>query len=328
MLSAKENIQVIVKAIKTEEGKLRQKYSLLAHQNALGMTILLLSLGALIGVATLYYFALIPAWLCIILAAIITSISHELEHDLIHKLYFSNQPFLHNFMMLTVWLMRPNTINPWYRRKMHLHHHKTSGTQQDLEERLVGNGIRNPFLRALVIVDGLLGLLVNSKRFSKEIKGFSFLKVFNAGFPITTAYFAILYIVILFYVINLFVPLEANSPAFVLDIMAVFDFLMVVLIVPNIVRSSSLNLVTSSMHYYGGVNNMLEQTHVLTSRFFAPFNLFCFNFGHTHTIHHFVPNQPFYLRQMISKKILVVMKRHGVRFNDFASIKQANFYQA
>lgn len=128
--------------------------------------------------------------------------------------------------------------------------------------------------------------------------------MFNAGFPITTAYFAILYSVIAFHLINLFTPIAANSPVFLLDVMNVFEFLMVVLIVPNIVRSSSLNFVTSSMHYYGGVNNMLEQTHVITSRLFIPFNLFCFNFGHTHTIHHFVPNQPFYLRQMISKKSL------------------------
>ncbi|KPH93557.1 hypothetical protein AMS58_16860 [Pseudoalteromonas porphyrae] len=327
-LSAKENIQAIVKAIKSEEARLRQKHPLLTHQNTLGLIILLLSLSAFIGVGTLYYFAIIPAWLCIILAAIAASISHELEHDLIHKQYFSNQPFMHNFMMLTVWLMRPNTVNPWYRRKMHLHHHKVSGTEQDLEERLVGNGIKNPFLRVLVIVDGLLGLLINAKRFSKEIKGFSFLNVFNAGFPVTTVYFAILYSVIVFHGVNVFMPLEQSSPAWLLDIMAVFEFLMVVLIVPNIIRSSSLNFVTSSMHYYGGVNNMLEQTHVLTSRVFMPFNLFCFNFGHTHTIHHFVPNQPFYLRQMISKKILEVMKHHGVRFNDFASIKQANLYQA
>ena len=152
-LTAKQNIQAIVKAIKAEEALLRQKHPLLMHQNTLGMAILLLSLSALIGVGTLYYFAIIPAWLCIILAAIATSISHELEHDLIHKQYFSNQPFLHNFMMFTVWLMRPNTISPWYRRKMHLHHHKTSGTEQDLEERLVSNGIKNPFLRALVIGD-------------------------------------------------------------------------------------------------------------------------------------------------------------------------------
>ena len=41
-----------------------------------------------------------------------------------------------NFMMLVVWIMRPNTINPWYRRDIHILHHKVSGTPQDLEERL------------------------------------------------------------------------------------------------------------------------------------------------------------------------------------------------
>ncbi|MBB1387034.1 MULTISPECIES: fatty acid desaturase [Pseudoalteromonas] len=325
-LSAKQNIQAIVKAIKTEEALLRQKHPLLAHQNTLGLIILLLSLSALIGVGVLYYLTIIPAWMCIILAAIAASISHELEHDLIHKQYFSNQPLMHNFMMLTVWLMRPNTISPWYRRKMHLHHHKTSGTQQDLEERLVGNGIKNPFLRALVITDGLLGLVISQKRFKKEIDGFSFMSVFNAGFPIATAYFIILYSVIVFHIVNLFMPLSINSASWLLSTINVFEFLMVVLIVPNIIRSSSLNFVTSSMHYYGGVNNMLEQTHVLTSRLFMPFHLFCFNFGHTHTIHHFVPNQPFYLRQMLSKKALKVMKQHNVRFNDFESIKNANLY--
>jgi fatty acid desaturase len=327
-LSTKENIKAIVKKIKAEESLLRQKHPMLAHQNTLGLIILLLSLGALIGVGILYYLALIPAWACIVLAAIAASISHELEHDLIHKQYFSSQPLMHNFMMLTVWLMRPNTISPWYRRKLHLHHHKTSGTQQDLEERLVGNGIKNPFLRVLVVIDGLLGLLISRKRFKKEINNFSFSRVFNAGFPVTTAYFAILYSVIAFHVVNLFVPLSLNSPSWLLSTMNVFEFLMVVLIVPNIIRSSSLNFVTSSMHYYGGVNNVLEQTHVLTSRLFMPFHLFCFNFGKTHTIHHFVPNQPFYLRQMLSKKVLTIMEQHNVRFNDFESIKNANAYKA
>jgi len=327
-LSAKQNIQSIVKAIKAEEASLRQKHPLLAYQNTLGLIILLLSLSALIGVGVLYYLAIIPAWFCIVIAAIATSISHELEHDLIHKQYFSNKPFMHNAMMLTVWLMRPNTVNPWFRRKMHLHHHKTSGTQQDLEERLVGNGIKNPLHRFIAIVDGLFGLIISQKRFKKEIAGFSFFKVFNAGFPIATCYFVILYSVIAFYIVDLFIPLSLNSPSWLLSTMNVFEFLMVVLIVPNIIRSSSLNFVTSSMHYYGGVNNILEQTHVLTSRLFMPFHLFCFNFGKTHTIHHFVPNQPFYLRQMLSKKILKVMAQNNVRFNDFDSIKNANVYKA
>lgn len=324
--TAKENTKIIITVIRAEEKLLREKYPLLGHQDFLGLGIMVLSLSALIGLGSLYYMALIPAWLCIVLAAIVTSISHELEHDLIHKQYFRNQPLVHNFMMLTVWLMRPNTINPWYRRKIHLHHHIVSGTAQDLEERLVGNGIKNPVLRMLVIVDGLLGLLLNSKRFSKEITGFSFAQVFNAGFPVTTAYFVVLYSVIVFHLANLFFPLAANSPAWVLSILAVFEFLMVVLALPNVIRSSSLNFVTSSMHYYGGVNNVFQQTHVITSRLFMPFQLFCFNFGKTHTIHHYVPNQPFYIRQLISGKINKVMKQQGVRFNDFESLKNANIY--
>jgi fatty acid desaturase len=324
--NAKETIKTIVKAIKTEEKLLRSKYAFLSHQNILGLSITLLSLAALIGLGTLYYLAIIPAWLCIVLAAVVTSISHEIEHDLIHKQYFSNKPLIHNFMMLVVWLMRPNTINPWYRRKIHLHHHKTSGTPQDLEERLVGNGIKNPFLRALVIVDGLLGLIVNTRLFKKEIKGFSFARVFNAGFPITTSYFIVLYSVVIYHLINFFYPLAGHMPSWGLSILNVFEFLMVVLILPNIIRSSSLNFVTSSMHYYGGVNNLFEQTHVITSRLFMPFHLFCFNFGKTHTIHHYLPNQPFYIRQLISAKVNELMKKHGVRFNDFESLRNANLY--
>ncbi|WP_440053828.1 fatty acid desaturase [Pseudoalteromonas sp. T1lg65] len=323
-LTAKQNITAIVSAIKAEEQLLRARYPILNQQNGIAMVILLLSLFSLIGVAVLYYFALIPAWLCILLVAFITSIAHELEHDLIHKQYFSNCPFIHNFMMLMVWLMRPNTVNPWYRRTIHLHHHKVSGTEQDLEERLVGNGIKSPWLRAVVVTDGLLGLLINAKRFSKEINGFRFFQVFNAGFPIATAYFAILYGVVAYYALQLVQPFEL--PKWGAELLAVAEFLMVVLIVPNIIRSTSLNLITSSMHYYGGVSNVLEQTHVITSRWFLPFQLFCFDFGRTHTIHHFVPNQPFYIRQLISKKIRPVMAKHGVRFDDLQSLRHANHY--
>lgn len=323
-LTAKQNINAIVTAIKAEEASLRARYPILKWQNGIAMVILMLSLCAFIGVAALYYVAVVPAWVCIILVALITSIAHELEHDLLHKQYFSQRPFVHNFMMLSVWLMRPNTVNPWYRRKIHLHHHKVSGTSQDLEERLVGNGIQSPFLRAVVILDGLLGLLINSKRFSKEIRGFKFFRVFNAGAPLATAYFGILYGVIAYYALQF--VMSFTLPTWGAELLAVAEFLMVVLILPNMLRSASLNLITSSMHYYGGVTNVLEQTHVITSRWFLPFQLFCFDFGRTHTIHHFVPNQPFYIRQVISHKIRPVMAKHGVRFDDLHSLRHANRY--
>ena len=325
-LSPNQHIQAIVKAIKFEEKKLRARHTFLAHQNTLGLIIVLTSLGALIGLGTLYYLAVIPAWLCIIAAAIVTSISHEMEHDLIHKQYFGKHPIMHNLLMLIVWCMRPNTINPWFRRKIHLHHHKVSGTDQDIEERLVGNGTKKPFIRAVIVCDGLLSLMISGLRMQKEIKGFRFLTIFNAGFPLATAYFVMLYGFLGFHLLN-FLAIPIDYPQWLLSNMSWINLVMVTLIFPNVLRSASLNLVTSSMHYYGGVNNLLQQTHVLTHWAFAPFQLFCFNFGATHTIHHFIPNQPFYIRQWISKQVLPIMATHGVRFNDLASLKYANLYR-
>lgn len=325
-LEKREQIRVIVQAIKAEEAMLRSKCRFLAFQNTLGMLLLVLSLSSMIVLGALYYFAVIPVWLTVLSIAAVASVSHELEHDLIHRQYFKNSPFVRNLMMLIVWLMRPNTVNPWYRRKIHHHHHQHSGTSQDLEERLVGNGVKNPIKRLLVIVDGLAGLLLFHKVYKKEINGFSFATVFHAGFPVTTAYFLVLYSMIIYHILNLFTPMEQYLPAAFGPVIHLFEFLMVVLILPNIVRSSSLNFITSSMHYYGGVTNIHQQTHIITSKWFLPFQLFSFNFGQTHTIHHFVPNQPFYIRQWISKKINKVLKQQGVRFNDFKSLRNANAY--
>lgn len=322
----REQTKAIISAIRAEEAALRARYPFLSNQNTIGMLILIISASAMIGLGSLYYHAVIPAWLAIVLIAMVASISHELEHDLIHRQYFSKAPLVHNFMMLVVWLMRPNTVNPWFRRHMHLHHHQVSGTEQDLEERLVGNGIKNPFKRLLVVMDGLLGLILFRKVYEKEIKGFSFSKVFHAAFPIATAYFVVLYSMIVYHALNMFVPMESYTPALLAPVVSLFEFLMIVLVLPNIIRSTSLNFVTSSMHYYGGVSNLHQQTHIITSKWFIPFHLFCFNFGQTHTIHHFVPNQPFYIRQWISNKVNQVMKQQGVRFNDFESLKNANAF--
>ncbi|WP_105170131.1 fatty acid desaturase [Pseudoalteromonas sp. T1lg23B] len=319
-------INTIVSEIKNEEQKLRSKYRFLRYQNLIGLGILLFALSGMLAMAWLYYAGKVNALVCVLCTAIFASLSHELEHDLIHKQYFRANSLLHNVMMLTVWFMRPNTINPWYRRKIHIHHHKTSGTKEDLEERLVGNGIRNPFLRLIVIVDGLLGLVIFRKALARDISSFHFLKVFNAGFPITTSYYIVLYSAVFYHGFNLLIGEAYSYPWWLQEYMNWVNILLVVLVLPNLLRSVSLNLVTSSMHYYGGVKNLLEQTHVINHWLVLPFQLFCFNFGTTHTIHHFVPNQPFYIRQWLSPRILPILKEHGVRFNDFESIRNANRY--
>ena len=326
-LHVDERIQRIVTAIRAEEQRLRAKYPLLKYQDMIGLAIMLFSLAGMAGAALGYYFDYLPAWATIVLAAIFASLSHELEHDLIHRQYFKKNAFMHNLMMLVVWIMRPNTINPWYRRKLHFLHHKTSGTQQDLEERLVGNGIGNQLMRYLVMFDGLLGMLVRNKTLAKEVDEYSMLRMLNSAFPIATFYFLGWYTFLGFHAYDALWGAAAVYPQWLLSGMDVLNFMVVVLIAPNFIRSGCLNFVTSHMHYYGGVDNLIQQTQVLRGWFMWPFHLFCFNFGSTHGIHHFVVGQPFYIRQMVAKVAHQVMRENGVRFNDLRTFVNANRYQ-
>lgn len=327
-LSVEQRIQKICSAIRAEERRLREKYQFLRYQDWIGFGIMLFSLSGMILAGYFYLAEVLPAWLCIVLAAIFASLSHELEHDLIHRQYFRNNTFMHNLMMLVVWIMRPNTVNPWYRRGMHFQHHRVSGTAVDLEERLVGNGIRYGFTRFLVMFDNLLGMLVRRTALRKDIKNFSVREVLNAAFPLAVVYFATWYIFIAFHLYDAVWGADAVAyPLWLLNAMDVVDFLVVVVVAPNFIRSGALNFVTSAMHYYGDVNNLIQQTQILKPWFLAPLQLFCFNFGSTHAIHHFVVGQPFYIRQMVARAAHRVMKEHGVRFNDLKTFRTANRYR-
>ena len=235
---------------------------------------------------------------------------------------------MHNLMMLVVWLMRPNTVNPWYRRDIHFLHHKTSGTKEDLEERLVGNGIANGLVRTLVMFDGMLGVVARRGILKKEVTRFDFLELLRAAFPFTTLYFISWYAFLGFHAYDTFFAATTIYPQWLLSIVDVLNFMAVVLIAPNFIRSGCLNFVTSYMHYYGGVSNLMQQTQVLKPWFLWPAHLFCFNFGSTHSIHHFVVGQPFYIRQMVADAAHKVMREHGVRFNDLSTFVSANRFSA
>src|SRR3546814_13463832 len=91
------------------------------------------------------------------------------------------------------------------------------------------------------------------------------------------------------------------------------------------VCSSDL-FVSSNMHYYGDVEsgNIVQQCQVLNPWWLWPAQLFCFNFGATHAIHHFVVSQPFYVRQLTARAAHQVMRDNGVRFNDVGALRRAN----
>ena len=130
-----------IKAVVLQAGvELRQRHPFLLRQNLIGALILAGSLLGMVAAGTLYYYGLIAWYVCVPVAAIFASFTHELEHDLIHLMYFRNKPWAHNLMLALVWLPRPSTISPWTRRRMHLHHHKHAGTRTDLEEHGITNG--------------------------------------------------------------------------------------------------------------------------------------------------------------------------------------------
>jgi fatty acid desaturase len=103
-------------------------------------------------------------WACLLLNAFFASLTHELEHDLIHSMYFRKQRVPHNLMMGLVWLARPSTINPWIRRHLHLNHHKVSGTETDMEERAITNGEPWGLARLLMVGDNVMSAFIRMLR--------------------------------------------------------------------------------------------------------------------------------------------------------------------
>src|SRR3954453_17978339 len=66
----------------------RERHPWLAHQDAIGAGLLLVSAAAILANAGLYGAGRLSAWLVLPLSAFFMSILHELEHDLLHRLYF------------------------------------------------------------------------------------------------------------------------------------------------------------------------------------------------------------------------------------------------
>lgn len=237
-------------------------------------------------------------------------------------------------MLLGVWLFRPGTINPWIRRHLHFLHHKKSGTAEDLEEQGIGNGMSyrglTGLLRMFIMMDTFSGNLVHNILHApkgKKIRRVIGLLVTN--FPLGIINSLVWYSFLIFHGSSL-VATSMGAPiewsAATLQNMEWINVLVVLLVAPFYLRSFSINFISSSMHYYGDVKSTLEQTQVLNHPIFWPFQLFCFNFGSTHGIHHFVISEPFYIRQLTANASHKIMKENGVRFNDFKTFGRANSF--
>ena len=316
---------------------------LASHTDAIGLGIFLVSCLAIIGTATAYGFDLLPAWATILIAAFFMSLLHELEHDLIHSMYFRKNAIVHNLMMGGVWLFRPSTISPWVRRRLHLHHHKFSGTESDLEERAITNGEKWGVRRLLMTGDHLLAIVLRpiatirmllafveaQKNATPRQKTAILLENLFGYFPLGVMHYLLWHGLIAYYVITF--SLTALGYNFVLPVqfqpaLDVANFLAVTILLPNVLRVFCLHFVSSNMHYYGDIEpgNVIQQTQVWTAWWLAPLHLFCFNFGGTHTIHHFVVRDPFYIRQMTAREVYPILRANGVRFDDYGTFFRGN----
>ena len=308
----------IRKLILAEESLLCTRYPLLRYKNFWAMSVFILSTSAIFACAIAYYSGVISAVFCVPVIAVFLSFLHELEHDLIHKLYFRNRKTLRFLMMSTVWVLRGNIISPWYRQKIHLRHHAVSGQCADIEERLIGNGMKFGIPRILAMSDGMLSVLTRPRELG-SIDGYSFRKIFLASFPVTLGFYGLLMLVIMGFSARTLGIKGWDSQY--------LQLIFIVYLLPNLIRQASLNILSSTMHYFGDVEESMQEVQILDNWCFLPLQLFCCFFGKSHAVHHFVVPQPFYLRIWIAFRINEVLALNGVRRGDWRSLFRQNSFQ-
>ncbi|MCG8672422.1 MAG: fatty acid desaturase [Pseudomonadales bacterium] len=325
--SEQEKVNAIRQVIRESGDRWRARFPILGNNDLMGLLIFTASILGIGASAYGYLSGAIGALTCIVIVAFLTSLLHELEHDLIHWQYFKKNKVVHNFMMFGVWFFRPGTINPWIRRHLHFLHHKTSGTDKDIEERGIGNGQAYSPLRWWIMFDPVVGNIAKILIEPESRKAFRIARLFAAYFPFGVVTILCWYAFLGFHLVNGITHLAGSDFVWsevTLHYMGYVDKAVVLLIAPHYLRSFCLIFISSSMHYYGNVDSMIKQTQVLNAWYFWPFQLFCFNFGSTHGIHHFVVGEPFYIRQLTENDAHKAMRENGVPFNDLGTFKRSN----
>lgn len=320
-----------IRQVVTHAGELlRRRHRWLRHQDAIGAGILVFALLGMGLTGWAWWQGALSVWLTIPLIAIFASLTHELEHDLIHWMYFRRQPWAHHLMLALAWLARPSTINPWIRRELHFEHHKYSGTEKDREERGITNGEAWGLPRLLMLADAPFSAWWRIRRLpDARHRRQAWRRALAIYFPLGWLHWGLWHL-FLWSQLGLALMALAGSPAPLSpSLQSANQWLQAVVVVwiaPNVLRSFCLHLVSSNMHYYGDVvpGDVIQQTQVLRPWWLWPAQLFCCNFGSTHAIHHFVVREPFYVRQWTAGTAHRVMREMGVRFDDIGSFRRAN----
>jgi fatty acid desaturase len=316
--AAKEATAFIRGAILADEARLRAAHPLLAHSDAIALAIWTLALGAMATLAALYLGGAIPWWAALFPSAFAASLLHELEHDIIHSAYFLHAPLIWHAMLLGIWVAKLS-LNPWTRKRYHLHHHRRSGQADDVEERLLGLGVGSlPLRLALALVPALaVFFFADITRATAAVKSSFPLRYRGAACSGERWLQRVENIMIISPAIAALVACLGGPAAAA----RARDFL-VVWGGPNVIRHASIALMSSFSHYYGDVvpGDVTQQNQILNHPALLPLQLFCCNFGGEHIIHHYVVNQPFWIRHCVRRAAWRAMLARGVRLNDWGSV--------
>jgi fatty acid desaturase len=326
----------ITLAIKEADNKWRQRLPILYYQSALGMFFLVASIAI--------FFAAGQAWLngsmhwipMVAINAFCLAVIREIEHDCVHDLFFPKNKNVQNLMMLAVWPMLGNVPHPWYRRELHMVHHRNSGRKKDLEERMIGMGLPMGFKRIMTMLDAPIGIQFRRGEL-KTIPFYNKRDLNAASIPVTKVWYLIALTYLFLKVVGVPAagalgwtdPASPMAPATakMLQLYAALAKPFTIWILPGWVQTMSRQILSSWMHYYLDFGSKLHEVQVLDDWCFIVFNFFSCNFGVTHVIHHFNEKQAFYLRELVKYDVLPVCKKHGVRFNDYGAILRCNRFK-
>ena len=317
----------ICAAIHKTEYKLIQRYPILhrCYRNTICTTLILGTMGIIYTCAN-WYFSLLdndniswmPMAIIVLCISLSISILHEIEHDLIHNLYFKHSPLIQNIIFFIIWIAKFN-VNPWWRRKIHLHHHNKSGQISDVEERLIGLGLPLGHTRIAITMHTSASLFI-SHIISCDTDVLDLYEMITLSSP-TFIVNVVMNIVFLLHMFS-FILLPHSYERWVIGYH-------VLSVLPNFIRQGCLVLMSNTCHYYGDIieSSIYYQNQILDHWSLMLFQLFCCNFGATHVIHHYVPYQTFYMRTICyTNELKNIMIENGVRNNDLNVITRSNRY--
>jgi Fatty acid desaturase len=325
----------ITMTIKESERKWRERLPFLYYQSAIGLGLLMACYSTVICASRSYLNGGMHWVTLVAINAFSLSLVRELEHDLIHELYFPKHKLVQNAMMLAVWPMLGNLPHPWYRRDLHMLHHRKSGRREDMEERMIGMGSPMGWKRLLATLDAPIALQFRRDDI-ETIPFYNKEELRRAATPITKIWYLC---AMTYFLLKLVLLPQAcmgwTDPASPMEHAAANMLMMyeeltkvfTIWILPGWWHTVSRQIISSTMHYYEDFGGKLHECQVINAWPFAIFNMFSVNFGNSHIVHHFLEKQTFYIRELCRSDAHVAFRKHGVRFNDLGVVFRKNHFK-